>query len=305
MRRSIFLGVVVFLLQFSFVQLVEVRAPREGVNTVCFISNEKTSCDCCCPKTDTNNDSLISAIEGVEQTLSSKIDTIDCESNGCDCSDERIISAIDEAEFNLCSKIEAIDCTCNCECNGGECDCSGLESSIDDLALKLCVITSALDGLIVDRSGFEYNCVSNILDSINTTEVHVLTVRNRTMFGGNPNTVDLRVAAFGGGSVDEPNKAVIMRLYKDATVTGLSFTDLDTANSVIEFSTVGTYTVSTGKKVIIRPCNNNSNGPAVDYIPLNVYDVILEPGDSVTITAINDNGMAKNILGSLFFEERF
>jgi hypothetical protein len=81
--------------------------------------------------------------------------------------------------------------------------------------------------------------------------------------------------------------------------------DYDTANSVIEFSTDGTYTDGTGKLVLIHPSVNNSNGPGIEWIPVDVYNVIIKPGESLTITLENDNGVASNVFSGFFLEERF
>jgi hypothetical protein len=209
MKRALLLLIGFLIVQSLFIYSIEVRAPRDAANTQCLISYEKSSCDCCCPMNNENNEELISVIEMIEQNLCSKIELID------ECDYETIGSIIDETRGILCSKIDGIDFTCSCECNEelisviemieqnlcskieliDECQCETIGSIIDDLALKVCVLSSALDCLCVDRSGFGYIAISNILDDVNSSdeEVHAITIRNRTMFDGNPNTVNVRV----------------------------------------------------------------------------------------------------------------
>ena len=96
----------------------------------------------------------------------------------------------------------------------------------------------------------------------------------------------------------------MMRLKKNATVTGTSFTNINTDNSVIEVSTTGTYSIGTGEEVLIRPCQNQGNGPTIEFIPENVYEIILLPGETLTITGASGSGVQMTI-GGLAWEERF
>ncbi len=96
---------------------------------------------------------------------------------------------------------------------------------------------------------------------------------------------------------------VLFRIYKDATVTGTAFSDVNTTASVTEFSTAGTYTANTGLLLNILPIHTRGNHQSL-FMPLDVYSIILYPGETLTLTAQSLSGVV-DIIASLSWCEEF
>lgn len=159
-------------------------------------------------------------------------------------------------------------------------------------------------GIIGDPSnaGYRYFSKSN-QELISSTESHLLTIKNRNTFDGKPNKIEVRIAAWGGGPLVNNAHLTILRLLKNATVTGTSFTLCP--NSVIGSSTTGTYSSSsTETEIFIDIAHAQGNGGTFQFIPKSDFEVILLPGETITITARSLTGN-ETTLGEIAWEERF
>ena len=136
-------------------------------------------------------------------------------------------------------------------------------------------------------------------------ETHVLTLRNKSTFNSVTNRTEVRIAAIGGGGTDFSNTIVLFRIRKNATVTGTSFSDIDANNSVIEFSTAGTYSASTGTETFLIANNTFGSGPGIEFIPKSEYPIIFLPGETITLTAEILQSTNVPVLGTLSWEELF
>lgn len=163
-----------------------------------------------------------------------------------------------------------------------------------------------------NTSSFRYSTTNNtITPDAGGLETFILTIRNKTIFNNQPNKIPIRVSAFGGGGLStrvSTNASVdALRLYLNATVTGTSFSDINPGNSVVEGSTTGTYVAGTGNELLTRILSNVSQSPIISFIPQGTYDIILLPGDTLTITGqyINNTNPNVPVIGGIAWEERF
>jgi len=159
-----------------------------------------------------------------------------------------------------------------------------------------------------NTSSYRYFQTNNqITPNAGGAETFVLTIRNKTVFNNQPNKIPVRISAFGGGalvrggSIESVNN---LRLRLNAVVTGTSFSDID-SSSVIQVSTTGTYSAGTGQELLTRSLGATSQAPTIPFIPQGVYDIILLPGNTLTITAQFVAGTNFLVIGGIAWEERF
>jgi len=159
---------------------------------------------------------------------------------------------------------------------------------------------------IPTTSGSRFFSTSNFLTiSSADTEAHVLTIRNKQRFRGVDNKVEVRIAALGGGSLSTSPEVVLLRLRRNAKVTGTSFTDINPSSSVIEVSNSGNYVAGTGDEVFILPTNTFGGGPSTLFFPRNEFTILLFPGEELTVTGVSLQSTGADSIGILSWEERF
>lgn len=118
-----------------------------------------------------------------------------------------------------------------------------------------------------------YNTKSNI-----TTEVSILSIRNNTTFNGETNLTEVYPNSVSV-AVDGTKNSVI-RIYHNATVTSVSYSNIDTNISCVAYDTAGT-TVSGGHVEYIY---------ALDKVGSIIIDLskyhhsVLQPSDTFTVT---------------------
>lgn len=160
-----------------------------------------------------------------------------------------------------------------------------------------------------NTNSFRYFQTNNtITPDVGGAETFVLTIRNKTVFNNQPNKIPIRISAFGGGGLsnDGVNHNVnTSRLRLNATVTGTSFSDVSPGNSVVEVSTTGTYTAATGTELLTRPLGSTTQSAVIPFIPQGVYDIILLPGNTLTITTQLSQGTNFLVMNGIAWEERF
>ena len=121
------------------------------------------------------------------------------------------------------------------------------------------------------------NSISNSKSTV-TTEVNVLTIRNKSTYQSQDNA-NLIFPKFLSVANDG-TKIVKYRLLLNDPLTSTSYTDISTNTSVVEYDTSGTL-VSTGKVLAIFTCAKDDS----KTIDLSELGIELNPGDSLTITA--------------------
>jgi hypothetical protein len=149
--------------------------------------------------------------------------------------------------------------------------------------------------------------VSNTVGSVTTTETHILTIQNPATINGITNKIEAKISVFGGGTTSSTAESNYMRLLKNATVTGTTFTAVNSGNSIMNVSTAGTYTAASGTLLLSNPSTSYGNGPFVTYFDdkNNVIDIFIAPGETVTITAQGSSGTVANVIGILGWDERY
>jgi predicted transcriptional regulator len=174
------------------------------------------------------------------------------------------------------------------------------------LSLRTASWNAGIIGQFNTSSYRYYQANNTITAATQNVEYFVMAIRNATVFNNVPNRIPVRIAAFGGGGiVTTSTRNVNLRLLLNATLSGTSFSNVDSGNSVMQVSTAGTYTAGTGQELLIRPMGTTSQSPTVAPIPQGVYDIILLPGQTLTITGNCTTAATTGIIGCLAWEERF
>ncbi len=147
--------------------------------------------------------------------------------------------------------------------------------------------------------------VSNGGKNVATTEIPLVSIRDNTTYQGVLNHIEARLYAFGGGDFGSANARIILRLRKNATLTGAAFANVDATNSIMSVDTSATA-VSGGQLMLISPSMNGSGGPQINYLSDMDVDVYMIPGDVLTITAQADTGAGgTNVQGIFTWAELF
>jgi hypothetical protein len=143
--------------------------------------------------------------------------------------------------------------------------------------------------------------------SVGTPEQNFLTLRNKSTFQGAPNKIKLRVTSVSFAENNILNEGFIIRLKKGATVTGLSFSDVNTNNSIAEVSSAGNYVAGTGTLLFAQ--GGPDNLPTFlnfNLLPPNDLLIELAPGEQITITVQETvSGQTVSGFGGLTWEELF
>lgn len=136
-----------------------------------------------------------------------------------------------------------------------------------------------------------------------TTELALVTLRdNATVFSGQTNRVRVKVTDLV--LVGQSGTAnVTFRVLLNTTLGGApSFTDFDATTSVAATDVAGT-TVTGGRLVYQATVPSNGVGDNV-VIDLTNRNIVLNPGDTVTVTATS-SGAAQNCAASIMWSELF
>jgi hypothetical protein len=116
-----------------------------------------------------------------------------------------------------------------------------------------------------------------------TSELFTLMIKNSETFNGQPNRMNLQLQRYYECSVDDvnPSSTTIVYIYKNATVTGTSFSSVN-SNSVVSYSTAGTYSAGTGTLLIAQTLVPFGNQP--EFIDITNFNFLVDPGETITIT---------------------
>jgi len=164
--------------------------------------------------------------------------------------------------------------------------------------------TASWNGGIIGQpsnNSYRYFAANNIL-TIGASPIVALVIRNKTVFGNKPNRVQVRCASIGTSAADASNTLMMTSAVKNATISGASFSDVSAGNSVVEFSTTGTYASGTGTQVFYTVEYRGAMQGLMD-IPSNVYNIILNPGESLTILV--NSTASISVFTGICWEEQF
>lgn len=134
-----------------------------------------------------------------------------------------------------------------------------------------------------------------------TTEVALVTIRNRSTYASKVNFIDILLHGVSVSvEASAANNLADIRVIKNATLGGTpSWTDINTTNSVIEFDVAGT-TVTGGKELFPIPLAGKNDKEIQD---VSNYRVILGPGESMTVAGSSD--ASATMRGGFIWHELF
>ncbi len=154
-----------------------------------------------------------------------------------------------------------------------------------------------------DKIGNRAFLVTNAKTIPLATETHLLTIRNQNTFQSIQNQINLTYATYTIGQTSGGGVPMIVRIYKNATVTGTSFSAVNANTSVTSYSTAGTYVAGTGTLYLVAPFSGLSSGKS-PVIPPSIYNIVAYPGDSLTMT-VQLPGSSVNVIGGIEWTEGF
>lgn len=135
-----------------------------------------------------------------------------------------------------------------------------------------------------------------------TTEVAIFTIRNKSIYAGKKNFIDIILENFSGSiEASSPNNLGNLRVIKNATLGGTpSFSDINTTDSIVEIDTAGT-TVTGGIELIDLPLAGKNDKASSGF--LNVIRIMIAPGETLTVAGSSTN--SATIDAFLFWKELF
>lgn len=160
---------------------------------------------------------------------------------------------------------------------------------------------ACLQGALQGHDGLSKTfAASGVAESVGGgDEIQILTIRNKTTFNGKRNRRAVVLSAISAG-VDGAAE-VLVQGFKNAPVGSPSYVDVDTNESVVEVDGVGTVSGITGGfggSLIGRNSAQN--------VDLASYNVVLAPGETVSIEAIGLGGFGSvDVYGYLTWKELY
>lgn len=137
----------------------------------------------------------------------------------------------------------------------------------------------------------------------NTNNNHVLTIRNKSTFGGVANRVPVDINALSFARSQTGAALSTIRVYQNATFAGaLTFADVDTNNSPVE-SSITTTTITSADALRTYLLSDNATG--AQYIPVDPGSITLLPGDSLTIGVQNSGSTVTDFASTANWVDQF
>jgi len=128
-----------------------------------------------------------------------------------------------------------------------------------------------------------------------SSEEAIVTIRNKSTYASKTNFIDA-LMEYASVSIEasSANNLGEVRLVRDATLGGTpSYNDINTTNSIMEFDIAGT-TVTGGKELFVISLAGKNDRESADLTP---YDIILAPGEAITIAGSSANNATINVSG--------
>lgn len=127
---------------------------------------------------------------------------------------------------------------------------------------------------------------------------YVVTFQNKTTYQSKTNKVLIQATLIGIAT--DGTKTVTFDFYKNSTLTGTSYTDVDTANSVCSYDVAGTISANGKYELSIPLAKIDSR---VIDVGVGHVHLELEPGETMTISAVS--AAANDVVISFRWEEYF
>lgn len=134
-----------------------------------------------------------------------------------------------------------------------------------------------------------------------TTEVSLVTIRNKSMYASKTNFIDVEILGLGAAiEASSANNLGLVRVVKNAVLGGSpSFTDINVNNSVIDFDVAGT-TVTGGTEIAFAPLAGKNDK---EIRTIKELRLILNPGETLTLAGSSAN--SATLQGGVLWRELF
>jgi len=126
---------------------------------------------------------------------------------------------------------------------------------------------------------------ANLTLGATAAETPIITLRNKEVYQSKTNRVPVKLLFLAASA--EHSKPVEVALYRNATLTGASFSDLDTNTSVLEADT--TATAFTGGTFLFSIPLGKTGQQILDFTSDKFGEVYL-PGEAITATIKPSSG---------------
>jgi hypothetical protein len=154
-----------------------------------------------------------------------------------------------------------------------------------------------------NNNSYRYYSAANDIASTPSANTFALAIRNKRVFNNRPNNIQVRCSNLGGSGISIDNDLFGISLIKNATLSGTSFSDVDSGNSVIEISKTGAYLAGTGITMLYMVSYSVGTNLLED-IPPDSYNVTIMPGETLTVVITPLTSSRRKIIG-ITWEERF
>lgn len=134
-----------------------------------------------------------------------------------------------------------------------------------------------------------------------TTEIAILTIRNKTTYASKTNFLDILLENIVGSvEASAANNLAEIRLIKNATLGGTpSYSDINTTNSIVELDISGT-TVTGGETLLPVPLAGKNDKVIDNLVP---FRILIHPGDTITVSGTSAG--SATMKASLLWKELF
>lgn len=120
-----------------------------------------------------------------------------------------------------------------------------------------------------------------------TAEIPILSIKNNISFQSKTNRIRLETDSILYST--DGTKAVTFRVYKNGTITNASFSDVDVTTTPLQEDTAGT--AISGARLLITAIEGKVES---GFLPGSI-DLILAPGETLTVTAESTNATEINV----------
>ena len=165
-------------------------------------------------------------------------------------------------------------------------------ATTNDLIVKSCSYAYFIEGFTelkeLHQTQFSSEKQSKALV---TTEVPILTIRNKANYAGKKNFIDI-LFEYVSVSIEanSANNLGEVRLIRNASLTGASFSDINTSNSIAEIDTSAT-SFTGGKEVFPIELAGKNDKEAINIIP---FKVLVGELESLTLAGSSANSATVN-----------
>lgn len=172
-------------------------------------------------------------------------------------------------------------------------------SNTSNLTVKTSSMAAFVEGRVRDLGII--NARSDDLTSLATTELPVLSIKNKVVYQSTINRVQVEPLFISLAS--EGSKPIIFRIKLNPTLTGTpAFADVSTNTSVVSVDTSASgITASTGRELLTLVLGK-TDSKLLDFTRIKR---MLHPGDSLTVTAEATAGTGQEATVSFTWEELF